>query len=221
MISDKLDLVKEELNDGVKLVAVSKYHPSEMILDAYNAGQLIFGESHVQELLSKYDTLPKDIEWHFIGHLQTNKVKYIVPFVSLIHSVDTEKLLREIDKQASKIDRVVDCLLQVHIAKEETKFGFTADELVEFLSKGDLKQYGHVRVVGLMTMATNTDDQEQVSDEFAYAHDLFLQIKNDFFHEDESFKELSMGMSGDYKIALQNGTTMVRVGSLIFGDRQY
>lgn len=220
-IKENLNIVRDELVEGCRLVAISKYHPVEALQEAYDAGQRVFGESHVQELVAKEAVLPKDIEWHFIGHLQTNKVKYIVPFISLIHAVDTLKLLREIDKQAAKSDRVVDCLLQMHIAKEETKYGFSPDELTDVLNQGEWKELKNVRIVGLMCMATNTDDDAQVEKEFRYAHSIFEKVRREFFQSEDSFKELSMGMSGDYKIAMNEGSTMIRVGSKIFGERVY
>jgi len=221
MISQNLNKVKATLKEGVRLVAVSKYHPVEDLQEAYDAGQRIFGESHVQELTGKYEVLPKDIEWHFIGHLQTNKVKYIAPFVSLIHAVDTLKLLREIDRQAQKSGRVIDCLLQMHIAQEETKFGFTPSELLDMLAEGEWKTLTNVRIVGLMCMATNTDDESQIRNEFHYAYECFQNVKAQYFSAEPSFKELSMGMSGDYLIAQEEKSTMVRVGSMIFGARNY
>jgi len=221
MISQNLNKVKSTLSEGVKLVAVSKYHPIDDLRQAYDAGQRIFGESHVQELVAKYDALPKDIEWHFIGHLQTNKVKYIAPFISLIHSVDTLKLLHEIDKQAQKTGRIIDCLLQMHIAQEETKFGFTPVELIKMLEVGEWKTLANVRIVGLMCMATNTEDESQIRGEFKFAHETFESVKQRFFADEPSFKELSMGMSGDYLIAQEEHSTMVRVGSMIFGARNY
>ena len=221
MISQNLNKVKSTLSEGVKLVAVSKYHPIDDLRQAYDAGQRIFGESHVQELVAKYDALPKDIEWHFIGHLQTNKVKYIAPFISLIHSVDTLKLLHEIDKQAHKTGRIIDCLLQMHIAQEETKFGFTPVELIKMLEVGEWKTLANVRIVGLMCMATNTEDESQIRGEFKFAHETFESVKQRFFADEPSFKELSMGMSGDYLIAQEEHSTMVRVGSMIFGARNY
>lgn len=220
-IKENLNIVRDELVEGCRLVAISKYHPVEALQEAYDAGQRVFGESHVQELVAKEAVLPKDIEWHFIGHLQTNKVKYIAPFISLIHAVDTLKLLREIDKQAAKSDRVVDCLLQMHIAQEETKYGFSPDELTDVLNQGEWKELKNVRIVGLMCMATNTDDYAQVEKEFRYAHSIFEKVKREFFQSEDSFKELSMGMSGDYKIAMNEGSTMIRVGSKIFGERVY
>lgn len=220
-IKENLNIVRDELVEGCRLVAISKYHPVEALQEAYDAGQRVFGESHVQELVAKEAVLPKDIEWHFIGHLQTNKVKYIAPFISLIHAVDTLKLLREIDKQAAKSDRVVDCLLQMHIAQEETKYGFSPDELTDVLNQAEWKELKNVRIVGLMCMATNTDDDAQVEKEFRYAHSIFEKVKREFFQSEDSFKELSMGMSGDYKIAMNEGSTMIRVGSKIFGERVY
>ena len=221
-IENNLKQLLDELNGkDVKLVAVSKYHPVEMLQEAYDAGQRIFGESHVQELDVKQKVLPKDIEWHFIGHLQTNKVKYIAPYVTLIHAVDSMKLLKEIDKQAAKAERVIDCLLQVHVAKEETKFGFLPDELQQMLEDGEWKELKHVRIRGLMCMATNTDDEAQIHGEFREVKELFEAVKMRHFGTDEAFSELSMGMSDDYRIAIEEGSTMIRVGSLIFGARNY
>lgn len=220
-IKNNLLEVKAEIPQGVELVAISKYHPVEALQEAYDAGQRIFGESHVQELVGKEAVLPKDIIWHFIGHLQTNKVKYIAPFISLIHAVDTMKLLKEIDKQAEKAGRKINCLLQMHIAQEETKFGFAPDELKEMLAAGEWRQYEHVQIAGLMCMATNTDDQNQIQQEFHYARTIYDDVKKAYFSDDEQFKELSMGMSSDYTIAIDEGCTMVRVGSKIFGNRVY
>lgn len=220
-IKNNLLEVKAEIPQGVELVAISKYHPVEALQEAYDAGQRIFGESHVQELVGKEAVLPKDIIWHFIGHLQTNKVKYIAPFISLIHAVDTMKLLKEIDKQAEKAGRKINCLLQMHIAQEETKFGFAPDELKEMLAAGEWRQYEHVQIAGLMCMATNTDDQNQIQQEFHYARTIYDDVKKTYFSDDEQFKELSMGMSSDYTIAINEGCTMVRVGSKIFGNRVY
>ena len=219
-IGDRLQQVKATLASGVKLVTVSKFHPVEALQEAYDAGQRVFGESHVQELVAKQQVMPSDIQWHFIGHLQTNKVKYLASFVSLIHAVDSLKLLKEIDKQAQKCGRVIDVLLQVHVATEETKFGFTPDELLAMLGGGEWRM-PHVRVVGLMAMATNTDDEEQIAGEFEQVKSLFGIVQERFFSDCPEFKELSMGMSGDYLIAQQHGATMVRVGSLIFGERTY
>ena len=214
-------VVDETKGTTAKLVAVSKYHPVESLREAYDCGQRVFGESHVQELCMKYDVLPKDIQWHFIGHLQTNKVKYIAPFVSLIHAVDTMKLLCEINKQAMKNDRVIPCLLQVHIAKEETKFGFTPQELLSFLEEGEWRNLNNVKISGIMCMATNTDDEQQIRTEFKTVKQLYDQVKNQYFNDCDCFSELSMGMSHDYHIALQEGSTMIRVGSKIFGARNY
>lgn len=220
-IKSNLLEVKADLPEGVQLVAISKYHPKESLQEAYDAGQRVFGESHVQELVGKEEALPKDIVWHFIGHLQTNKVKYIAPFISLIHAVDTMKLFKEINKQAEKAGRVINVLLQMHIAQEETKFGFTPEELKAMLAEGEWKEMKNVKIVGLMCMATNTDDDEQVKNEFHYARTIFDDVKAKYFADDEDFKELSMGMSGDYMFAVAEGSTMVRVGSKIFGNRVY
>lgn len=220
-IPEQIEKIKRELPQHVKLIAVSKTHPVNVILEAYNAGHKIFGENRVQELISKYSEMPKDIEWHLIGHLQTNKVKYIAPFVSLIHSVDSLKLLSVINKEAQKCNRVIDCLLQVYIASEETKFGLSADELHELLQNPEFKQLQNVRICGLMGMATFTDNMEQVRMEFRFLKNLFNEVKQTYFRHLPWFKELSMGMSGDYRIAIEEGSTMVRIGSNIFGHRSY
>lgn len=220
-ITKNIQLLQVELPQGVRLVAVSKYHPNEAILEAYNAGQRVFGESKVQEMVAKYEALPKDIEWHFIGHLQTNKIKYMAPFVSLIHGVDSLKLLKEIDKQAAKAGRCVKCLLQIHIAQEETKFGFTPNECKEMLDQGEWRELNNIQLCGLMGMATNTDDIEQIRSEFRLLSGLFKDLKAAFFADSETFCELSMGMSDDYAEAIQEGSTLVRVGSKIFGERVY
>ena len=219
MISERIDRIKQTLPEGVRLVAVSKYHPVEMIQEAYDGGQRIFGESHVQELVQKYDILPKDIQWHFIGHLQTNKVKYIAPFVSLIHAVDSEHLLREIDKQAKKCGRIIPVLMQVHVAKEETKFGFLPDELLAFMQSGAWQQYENVSIEGLMCMATNTDDEAEIAREFEQARHLFEMVNAKWLNG--KWETRSWGMSDDYPIAVQHGSNMVRIGSLIFGERIY
>jgi len=198
------------------LIAVSKTHSIEKIMEAYEAGQRIFGENKVQELTGKYEVLPKDIQWHMIGHLQTNKVKFIVPFVALIHAVDSEKLLAEIDKQAGKAGRIIPCLLQVHIAEEETKFGFNDEELLDVLQKKS-GAYTHVKISGLMAMATFTENQEQIRREFKHVKNLFEKVKR--MNLPLEMKELSIGMSADYKIALEEGSTMVRIGSALFGGR--
>lgn len=221
MIAAQLQQVLSELPAGVKLVAVSKFHPNEAIQEAYEAGQRLFGESKVQEMTAKHETLPTDIEWHFIGHLQTNKVKYIVPYVALIHSIDSYKLLAEVDRQAAKAGRIVDCLLQLHIAREETKFGFSFDECRAMLAEGAWKELKHVRICGLMSMATNTDDTEQIKSEFCSLSNFFREVKATWFAGQDSFKELSMGMSHDYPLAVAAGSTLVRVGSKIFGERNY
>jgi pyridoxal phosphate enzyme (YggS family) len=219
IISENFNKLRSSLPENVRLVAVSKFQPNESILELYNAGQRIFGESKVQELLTKYELLPKDIEWHFIGHLQTNKVKYIIPFISLIHGVDSIKLLQEINKCSQKAGRIVDCLLQVHIAREETKFGFSFDELDEILQSGEIREMENVHISGLMGMASYTDDKEQVRQEFRSLKQYFDKVKNTYFAHDKGFKELSIGMSGDYQIAVEEGSTLVRVGSFIFGER--
>ena len=220
-IANNLHKQKELLPSDVRLVAVSKFHSEANILEAYEAGQRVFGESRVQELLTKYDCLPKDIEWHFIGHLQTNKVKYILPFVSLIQSVDSLKLLAEIDKQAGLFRRIVPVLFQIHIAEEEHKFGFSPDEIEDFLKNNNWKaSFPNVSVSGLMGMATFTDDTSRIALEFESLARLFRRLKDAYFPEDDRFRELSMGMSDDYPIALKNGSTMVRVGSRIFGSRE-
>jgi pyridoxal phosphate enzyme (YggS family) len=212
---------KAELPQGVTLVAVSKTHPFEAVMDAYSAGQRIFGENRVQELLPKAEALPKDIEWHLIGHLQTNKVKYIVPFVALIHSIDSFKLLKEVNKEATKCNRVVDCLLQVYIASEETKFGLNEEELFELLSNTEIISFKNCRIVGLMGMATFTENRNQIRSEFQHLKELFEKVKVKYPFLNPHFKELSMGMSSDFDIAIEEGSTLIRVGSAIFGDREY
>jgi pyridoxal phosphate enzyme (YggS family) len=220
-IRANLECLRSELPSTVTLVAVSKFHPKEALLEAYEAGQRVFGESRVQELVEKQAALPKDIEWHLIGHLQTNKVKQVVPFISLIHSVDSLKLLQEINKEAARIDRVVPCLLQLHIAQEEQKFGFTLKECRELLSDGTLINLKHIRIQGVMGMATLTDNESEINKEFKTLRAFFDDIKQALFPSEPQFKVVSMGMSDDYPLAVQAGSTMIRVGSLIFGDRQY
>lgn len=220
-VESKLQKVKSIIPLHVKLVAISKTHPVEVVMEAYNAGQRVFGENKVQEMVSKYEAMPKDIEWHLVGHLQTNKVKNIAPFVSLIHSVDSLKLLTVIDKEAEKVNRVIDCLLQIHIAMEETKFGLSAEELNELLSSPEFKKLKNIRIVGLMGMATFTDNVGHIRSEFKSLSDLFKKVKENYFSQNDYFKELSMGMSSDYSIAIEEGSTMVRVGSSIFGYRDY
>lgn len=220
-IADNLLKYKSELdNTQAKLIAVSKYQEPDAILEAYNAGQRVFGENIVQELVDKQALLPKDIEWHLIGHLQTNKVKYIAPFIKLIHSVDSLKLLIEINKQALKNKRVIDCLLQIYIADEDTKFGLGFDEAIELLRSEEFDTLKNVRIVGLMGIASNNAPEKQTLDEFTELKVLFDGIKVSFFRKDDYFKEVSMGMSGDYKLAIEAGSTMVRVGSSIFGKRK-
>ena len=221
MIGERIKEIRNELPEGVRLVAVSKFHPNEAIEEAYRAGQRIFGESKVQEMTAKYESLPKDIEWHFIGHLQTNKVKYIVPYVALIHGIDSYKLLAEVDKQAAKAGRRVNCLLQLHIAREETKFGFSFDECRQMLAEGQWRQLQHIRLCGLMGMATNTDNVEQIKEEFRSLSNFFREVKSTWFADDDAFCELSMGMSHDYHEAIAEGSTLVGVGSKIFGERIY
>lgn len=210
-----------ELPSEVRLVAVSKYHPAEYISEAYEVGQRVFGESHVQELREKVDILPKDIEWHFIGHLQTNKVKYIAPYISMIHSVDSERLIAEINKQAFKCGRVVDILLELHIAVEDTKSGLTPKEWLILLQSGIKERYSNVRICGLMMMASNTDDESQIEGEFRQASQFFEEVKTRFFADDGYFKERSWGMSDDYPIAIRQHSTMIRIGTMLFGPRVY
>ena len=216
-ITENLASIKKTIPERVTLVAVSKTKPNEALLEAYEAGQRVFGENKVQEMVQKWETLPKDIQWHMIGHVQRNKVKYMAPFVSLIHGVDSFRLLKEINKQAEKHDRVIDCLLQMHIAKEETKFGLDDEELKALLTDSEFSNLKNVRIVGLMGMATFTDNQDQIQSEFAY-----LKSKYDWVAKQlPEINTLSMGMSGDYAIAIDEGSTMVRSGSSIFGSRQY
>ena len=220
-IQANLKEVLSELPAGVRLVAVSKFHPNEALEEAYAAGQRIFGESHVQEMTQKYETLPKDIEWHFIGHLQTNKVKYMAPYVSMIHAIDSYRLLAEVNKQAAKANRVIPCLLQIHIAQEETKFGFSFDECREMLDAGEWKNLKNIRLSGVMGMATNVDDDKQIKREFCSLNTFFKEIKQSYFADSDYFKEISMGMSDDYPLAVEAGSTLIRVGSKIFGERNY
>lgn len=219
MITEKLADVKNTLPKHVTLVAVSKTKPITDLTTAYQAGQRIFGENKVQEMCDKHEALPKDIQWHFIGHLQRNKVKYMAEFVSLIHGVDSFKLLKEINKQALKVNRVIPVLLQFHIAQEDTKFGLDLDEANEFLTSEDFKQLNNISIVGVMGMATFTDNTEQITQEFANLKSIFTAIKTSFFANASSFEHISMGMSGDYELAIQQGSTMVRIGSTIFGNR--
>ena len=220
-VKEKLNEVRQSLPQGVQLVAISKFHPEEYITAAYEEGQRIFGESHEQELSRKVQSLPQDIEWHFIGHLQTNKVKYIVPYISMIEAVDSLKLLREIEKQAAKVDRVVNVLLELHIAEEATKYGLTLDACRQLLADGEWREMSHVRICGLMMMASNVDDESQIAHEFQQATDFFDEVKQQYFPNDDAFCERSWGMSRDYHIAVRHHSTMVRVGTTIFGPRIY
>ena len=220
-VKEKLREVLATLPDGVRLVAISKYHPSSFIMEAYDEGQRIFGESHEQELRLKHETLPKDIEWHFIGHLQTNKVKYIAPYISMIEAVDSLRLLREIEKQAARCDRVIKVLLELHIAEEATKYGLTPDDCRQLLDDGEWRTMSHVQICGLMMMASFTDDEEQLCREFQIAKNLFDELKQKHFADDPAFCERSWGMSDDYPLAVSHGSTMVRIGTAIFGPRVY
>ena len=222
-LSENLAHITQDLPGGVTLVAVSKTKPDEMVLEAYQAGHLDFGENKVQSLIARKESaLPLDIRWHFIGHLQTNKVKYIASFVFLIHGVDSLKLLRTINKEALKNERVIDCLMQIHIAEEDTKFGLSQEELREILDAPEFREMKHVRIRGLMGMATYTENMEQVRNEFQFLKRIFEETKARYFSEaTDQFNQLSMGMSDDYPIALEEGSTMIRVGSRIFGPRQY
>ena len=211
--------LREEIPANVRIVAVSKLKSADDILKAYNAGQKIFGENRVQELVRKYNSLPRDIEWHFIGHLQSNKVRQIASFVNMIHSVDTFRLLQVIDREAAKAGRIIDCLLQFYIATEETKYGFSLSEVLEMLESEDFQKLKNIRICGVMGMASFIDDDDQIRREFMYLSECFRRLKDEFFSGDDAFKELSMGMSGDYKIALEEGSTIVRLGSTIFGSR--
>lgn len=220
-VSDQITRLRKELPEGVSLLAISKYQPVEAVQEAYDAGQRMFGENHIQEMAAKAALLPKDIEWHFTGHVQTNKIKYMAPFVSLVHAVDSFRLLREIDKHAAKHGRYIDCLFQIHIAREETKYGLTVDECRSLLATEPWRDLHHVRIVGLMAMASNTDDREQVRDEFRQMKRLFDELKEAYFAHEPSFCHLSEGMTDDYPIAVEEGSTIVRIGSMIFGERNY
>ena len=220
-VQQNLAKIREQLPANVQLVAVSKFHPTEMIQQCYEQGQRIFGESHEQELRIKVPALPKDIEWHFIGHLQTNKVKYIAPYISLIHAVDSFKLMKEIDKQAAHNNRIIRILLELHIAEEATKFGFSLADCRTLLENGEWKELKNIQICGLMCMASNTDNTEQVCKDFETAHIFFEEIKEKYFPNDEAFCERSWGMTHDFQIAAKEGSTMVRIGTAIFGERQY
>ena len=218
-VQTNLKKVLSDIPPHVKLVAVSKTKPVGMIQAAYDAGQRDFGENKAQDMAAKFPQLPQDIQWHFIGHLQTNKVKYIAPFVSLIHAADSFKILKEINKQAIKNSRVIDCLLEFHIAKEESKFGLTIETVESILQSEEFEQLQNIRLCGVMGMATYTDDTEQIREEFRHLKDIFNQLKDRYFKKSNHFKEISMGMSGDYPVAIEEGATIVRVGSKIFGVR--
>ena len=220
-VKSHLHEVLSQLPQGVRLVAISKYHPNEYIEAAYAEGHRVFGESHEQELRQKHEQLPKDIEWHFIGHLQTNKVKYIAPYVTMIEAVDSLKLLREINKQAAKCGRVIKVLLELHIAEESTKYGLTLDACRELLEAGEWREMANVQICGLMMMASFVDDREQIRREMLTARDFFDEVKARYFADDAAFCERSWGMSDDYPIALETGSTMVRIGTRIFGPRVY
>lgn len=220
-IAEQIKNITSSLPTTTRLIAVSKTKPAEDIQEAYNAGQRVFGENKALEMRDKHEVLPKDIEWHFIGHLQTNKIKYIIPYVSLIHSIDSLNLLKEVNKEAAKKERRVDCLLQFHIAQEDTKFGLSYDEAIQLLSSEEYKQMENIRIVGVMGMATFTDNSDQVSAEFGSLRTIFDRLKKEYFSSVESFCELSMGMSDDYPLAIEQGSTLIRVGSAIFGKRNY
>lgn len=219
MITANIHKINQEIGAHARLIAVSKTKPLEMLQEAYQGGQRIFGENKVQELVQKYEALPKDIEWHLIGHLQSNKVKYIAPFVAMIHGVDSYKLLENINKEGAKNQRVIPCLLQIFIAQEETKFGLNPDELYSLLEQLNQTPLPYVQICGLMGMASNVADATQVSNEFKGLKNLFDKVKSQYFAHQASFKEISMGMSGDYPLAIKEGATLVRLGSLIFGER--
>lgn len=220
-ISENINHFIDLIPKHVKIVAVSKTKPNEDILEAYSQGQRIFGENKVQDLVTKADLLPKDIQWHFIGHLQTNKVKYIAPFVDLLHAVDSLKLLTEVNKQAKKHNRVISCLLQFHIASEETKFGLDMEEAKAILEDSKFKGFENIKIIGVMGMATYTDNESVIRKEFDQLVSVYKELKKSYFKEQDSFKEVSMGMSGDFQLAIEEGSTMVRIGSSIFGARNY
>lgn len=219
MIKERLTEIKDQLPEYVTLVAVSKTKPAEMVLEAYEAGQRVFGENRAQELAEKHEQLPKDIEWHMIGHLQRNKVKVIAPFVNFIHGIDSSRLLKEVNKQAKNNGRTIDVLLQFHIAQESSKFGFSMEEAEDLLQSELFQSLDHIQIKGVMGMATFTSDSRQVREEFRQLKTYFDQLKSTYFKADPHFKEISMGMSGDYEIALAEGSTMIRIGSSIFGSR--
>ena len=219
-IADNIQFLHNSLPEGVSLLAISKYQPIEALQEAYDAGQRMFGENHIQEMAAKAAILPKDIEWHFTGHVQTNKIKYMASFVSLVHAIDSFRLLREIDKHASRHNRTIDCLLQIHIAQEKTKYGLTMDECRQLLATEPWRELQHVRIVGLMAMGSNTDDMEQVRSEFRQIKQLFDELKSAYFTDAPSFCQISEGMTDDYPIAIEEGSTIIRIGSMVFGQRQ-
>ncbi len=221
MISQQIQNITKQFPEHVQLVVVSKTHPPQVITEAYDCGIRIFGENKAQELVSKYNELPKDIQWHFIGHLQRNKVKDIAPFVSLIHGVDSYRLLARIDKEAQKNNRIIPCLLQFHIAEESTKFGLHKDEAHELITLYKENELNHVSIQGVMGMATYTDNTNQIREEFAGLREIFTHLKTTYFKDKPEFKHISMGMSQDYKIAIEEGSTLIRIGSTIFGERDY
>lgn len=220
-IAENLKKIQAELPETVRLVAVSKFHPNEAIEEAYAAGQRVFGENKVQEMTSKYESLPKDIEWHFIGHLQKNKIKYLAPYVAMIHAIDSFDLLKEVNKYAARCNRVIPCLIQIHVAQEETKFGFLPEECLRMFAEENWQELHNIQIAGIMGMANNTDNMEQVNSEFETLSQLFTTIKKKWFADEPAFRELSMGMSHDYHEAIAHGSTMIRVGSNIFGQRNY
>ena len=220
-IAQNIERITAQLPQGVKLVAVSKFHPIERLQEAYAAGQRIFGENRAQELAAKAPQMPSDVEWHFIGHLQKNKVRMIMPWASTIQSIDSTELLQLVNKEAARIDRHVNVLLQLHVAKEQTKSGFTIEEVLKAASEGAFSNLSNVTITGMMAMATFTSDMEQVASEFEQVHDTFVKLRDNYFAGDERFKEISMGMSNDWPIALQHGATLVRIGTDIFGQREY
>ena len=220
-IAQNLQRITAQLPNNVKLVAVSKFHPVEKVMEAYDTGQRIFGENRAQELAAKAPQMPSDIEWHFIGHLQKNKVRMIMPWASTIQSIDSTELLQLVNKEAARIDRHVNVLLQLHVAKEQTKSGFTVEEVLKAASEGAFSNLSNVTITGMMAMATFTSDMEQVASEFEQVHDTFVKLRDNYFAGDERFKEISMGMSNDWPIAVQHGATLVRIGTDIFGQREY
>lgn len=220
-IAQNIERITAQLPQGVKLVAVSKFHPIERLQEAYAAGQRIFGENRAQELAAKAPQMPSDVEWHFIGHLQKNKVRMIMPWASTIQSIDSTELLQLVNKEAARIDRHVNVLLQLHVAKEQTKSGFTIEKVLKAASEGAFSNLSNVTITGMMAMATFTSDMEQVASEFEQVHDTFVKLRDNYFAGDERFKEISMGMSNDWPIAVQHGATLVRIGTDIFGQREY